>query len=515
MTRELRFLAPFLIVGLGVVFHGGLAHMVAEWSTDEYSYAYLIPPLTAWLLWQKRGAIATAAQGRGAWSGVGITALGLVLGLFGQVSTIWSVKQYAFLVTLAGLSVVLVGWRGTKVAAPPLAYLLFMVPLPALLYLDLSARLQLISSALGVAVIRALGISVFLEGNVIDLGSYKLQVVEACSGLRYLFPLLSFGYLCGLLYRGPAWHKFLLLVATVPITIVVNSVRIGITGVLVEYAGIALAEGFLHAFEGWVIFLLALALLFGTMWLMARLGGGNLGDRLDLGVLWPARGADGIHWRRSRRGPLLAAAGAVCLIAVVTVLLPQRAEGIPAHRDLATFPLELGAWRGRRLTLEPIYIDALKFDDYLVADYVAPPYPTTPVNLYIAYYGSQRTQASIHSPRHCLPGGGYEITSFGHVTVPVAGDGGAQLDVNRAAIAKGTQKQIVYYWFEQRGRRLTGELAVKLALFWDALTKNRTDGALVRLVTEVRPDEPTEAADARLQAFTAAVLPEIARYLPH
>lgn len=437
------------------------------------------------------------------------------MGLFGEISTIWSVKQYGFLVTLFGLALVLVGWRGLRVAGPSLAYLLFMVPLPALLYLGLSAKLQLISSALGVAFVRMLGISVFLEGNIIDLGSYRLQVVEACSGLRYLFPLLSFGYLCGLLYRGPFWHKLALLVATVPITIVVNSVRIGITGVLVEYGGIAMAEGFLHFFEGWIIFLLALIVLFGGMWLLARADGGRLGDRLDIGLLWPPRSAAGAVWKRPARAPLIAAAGVLTAAAAIVVLLPQRAEIIPPHQDLAAFPLSLGDWRGRELVLEPIYVKALKFDDYLLADYTAPAYPT-PVNLYVAYYASQRKDASIHSPRHCLPGGGYEITSLARTIVPgVSGTAnGAGVAVNRAVIAKGTQKQIVYYWFEQRGRRMTSEFAVKLSLFWDALTRNRTDGALVRLVTEVRADETVEAADARLAAFVAAVLPPIEAHLP-
>lgn len=517
-----RLLAPVIILGLGLVFHGGLAHMVGEWGTEEYNYAYLIPPLTLWLLWQRRAEIAVARSGRGAWWGVVVVALGLTLGLFGEISTIWSVKQYGFLVTVWGLALVLVGGRAFRVAAPSLAYLLFMVPLPALLYLGLSAKLQLVSSALGVAVIRALGISVFLEGNIIDLGSYRLQVVEACSGLRYLFPLLSFGYLCGLLYKGPAWHKLVLLAATVPITIVVNSVRIGITGALVEYGGIAMAEGFLHFFEGWIIFFLALALLFALMALLARLGGGRLGDRFDIELLWPPRPAgDAPMRRRPGVAPLLAATGGVVLAALAAVVVPQRAEIIPAHQDLATFPLELGAWRGRRLALEPIYVAALKFDDYVLADYAAPAHPA-PVNLYVAYYGSQRKDASIHSPRHCLPGGGYEITSLARVVVPgvvpgldngVAGGGGPVV-VNRAIIAKGVHKQIVYYWFEQRGRRLTNEFAVKLLLFWDALTRNRTDGALVRLVTEVRSGESADEAEVRLAAFVGAVLPPLARHLP-
>ena len=98
---------------------------------------------------------------------------------------------------------------------------------------------------------------VFLEGNVIDLGVYKLQVAEACSGLRYLFPIMSFSYVFAVLYRGPVWHKIVLLLSAVPIAVLMNSFRIGVIGVLVDRYGIGQAEGFLHFFEGWIIFLSA------------------------------------------------------------------------------------------------------------------------------------------------------------------------------------------------------------------------------------------------------------------
>ncbi len=137
-----------------------------------------------------------------------------------------------------------------------------MLPLPNFMYWKLSTSLQFISSRLGVDFIQLLGIPVYLEGNIIDLGVYKLQVAEACSGLNYLFPLMSFGFLFAVLYRGPVWHKVLLFLSTIPITVLMNSFRIGVIGVLVNQYGIEQAEGFLHFFEGWVIFVACLAILY-------------------------------------------------------------------------------------------------------------------------------------------------------------------------------------------------------------------------------------------------------------
>ena len=118
------------------------------------------------------------------------------------------------------------------------------------------------------AVIRLFDISVYLEGNVIDLGVYQLQVVEACSGLRYLFPLMSFGFLISYIYRGPVWQKVVIFLSTIPITVVMNSFRIGVIGVTVEHFGIAAAEGFLHDFEGWIVFMACLGFLLFEIWIL-------------------------------------------------------------------------------------------------------------------------------------------------------------------------------------------------------------------------------------------------------
>ena len=112
---------------------------------------------------------------------------------------------------------------------------------------------------------------VFLEGNIIDLGTYKLQVAEACSGLRYLFPLMSFSFLFAVLYKGPGWHKVVLFLSAVPITILMNSIRIAVIGLMVNHYGIEQAEGFLHFFEGWIIFIACVMILYLEAMLLQRL----------------------------------------------------------------------------------------------------------------------------------------------------------------------------------------------------------------------------------------------------
>ena len=155
----------------------------------------------------------------------------------------------------------------------PIAFLLFAIPLPYFIDAVLTLRLQLISSELGVFFIRMFGIPVYLDGNIIDMGNYKLQVVEACSGLRYLYPLLSLSFLAAYLFHAPLWQRVLVFLSSIPIAIGMNGFRIGLVGILVDRWGTQMAEGVLHFFEGWVIFLACAVLLAAEMYLLARMSG--------------------------------------------------------------------------------------------------------------------------------------------------------------------------------------------------------------------------------------------------
>jgi len=172
---------------------------------------------------------------------------------------------------VGALALVLLGVGGVWVIWASRAMLIFLVPLPVLIQYKLSSGLQFISTDIAAFVLRAVGVPVFVEGNIIDMGVAKLEVVEACSGLRYLFPLMSFGFLCGYIYRGPNWHRWLIFLTSVPVTIIMNSIRIAVTGVLYNAYGIGAGDTFLHYFEGWVIFLGCLLLLFALMVVLAKL----------------------------------------------------------------------------------------------------------------------------------------------------------------------------------------------------------------------------------------------------
>lgn len=262
-----------LAVALLIVsMYDGLEYMTLRWiGMEEYSHGFILPVVALYLAWLRFDPNDIDIHNSTFWPGVGLVGLGVLLGLLGEMSAIFEVIQYGFIVAFFGVIVVTVSYRSFLRMLAPLFILFFMVPFPNFIYRSLSAQLQLWSSALGVEFIRLFDIPVFLEGNVIDLGAMKLQVVEACSGLRYLFPLLSLSYICAYLYQAPMWQRAVVFLSAMPITLIMNSLRIGAIGVTVEYWGTEMAEGFLHDFEGWIMFMLSLGVLLIEIYFLSRL----------------------------------------------------------------------------------------------------------------------------------------------------------------------------------------------------------------------------------------------------
>jgi len=498
------------------IFWMGLRSLIGAWSTPEYSHGPLIPVISLYLfLRELRNAPPhDPAEPVDRRPGIAVIVAALGFGIFGNLVQIPDLVTYALIIWTGGVVLTCMGWRRGRTHQLPVLHLIFMLPLPQFLYWQLTIFLQGVSSEIGVWLVSLAGVPVYLEGNVIDLGVFKLQVAEACSGLRYLFPILSFSYLFAILYRGPFWHKALLLLAAAPITVLMNSVRIAIVGVLVNAYGIEQAQGFMHFFEGWVIFLLCVALLFGMAVLLQRTRPVplSLSEAVDLDL-------NGLGSQSARflaltpsRG-LIVAALVSAAIALVYVATPAR-QAVTVPRDsFHLFPRDLGSWSGLHQNLEPNVERVLGADDYLNVTYVSPAAPTS-ITLFTAYYNKQTEGSGIHSPEVCLPVGGWEVFSLDRQEVTIPDTVYGSFPVNRAVIQKGLSKQLVYYWFEQRGRRMTNDYVAKASVVWDGFTRGRTDGALVRFSMPIADNETEAQAEARLQDFMRLALARLPRFIP-
>jgi exosortase D (VPLPA-CTERM-specific) len=501
-------LVGLVLLILAVAFRDSLGFLWAIWMDHpEYSHGPLIPLIVAFLIWQRHDRL-QALDFEGSWWGPATVALAGAVSLVGSVGAVAQLQEYAFVVALAGVALSVTGWPAMRLLGAPLAMLLLMIPLPTFVLHNLSAELQLLSSSIGVGVIRLVGISVFLEGNVIDLGSYRLQVVEACDGLRYLFPLMALGLLVAYFYKGPFWKRSAVFLSSIPITVLMNSLRIGSIGVLVEHWGAGMAEGFLHEFQGWMVFMLSALLLVGFAALLNRVGASRGPWRRVFGLDLPAPVAAGATIRPRPLPRSFIAAGAVAFaILAVSTAAPGRVESPPARTPFAAFPARVGPWTVQRQVMDSEVREWLLLDDYIQANLVRP--GLRPVNFYVSYYASQRDRQVVHSPRACIPGGGWHIDERTEVAIP-----GTALRASRMLISNGSARQLVYYWFDQRGRNLTGELSVKWFLFVDALTRQRTDGAMVRLITDLPAGGSVADADARIAEAAREVAPLMAVYVP-
>lgn len=493
-----------------VPFRGVLSQLLVVWGDPEYSHCVLIPLVSLFLIWRERAMLARTPFA-GSWLGIGVLLTGAALWGVGELSTIWIIEQYAFLVVVYGLALALVGPRVFRRLWMPMLILLLTIPFPVFFTNSLSLRLQLLSSALGVDVIRWFNIPVYLDGNVIDLGVYKLQVAEACSGLRYLFPLMTLAFIVAYFFRAPFWKRAVLFLASVPLTILMNSLRIGLIGVSVAYWGTRMAEGVLHSFEGWVVFMISTGLLLVIGAGLVRIGGQKM--RLRDALLLDA-GPPLVQSRESRPrrlpAPFLVAAALITVSSALATQVGQRTELQPSRDAFVDFPMQLQGWQGHRSAMDAVYLNQLKLSDYLYATYDRS--TNLPVNAWVAYYDSQRKGDSTHSPQSCLPGGGWEFRGFEQRTLEISGD---PLTVNRAVIVHGADRELMYYWFPQRGRDITSDYLLKWYLLWDAITRGRTDGALVRLIIPLPPGTSVAKGDRQLTAFARAFVPKLNQYVPN
>ena len=376
-----------------------------------------------------------------------------------------------------------------------------------------------------------------------------------------------------------------------------NSLRIALTGILSEFWGPEVAEGFFHGFSGWFIFMFALSIMLLEMWALSgfksfrtfgSLGSSNEKDQhkaqSDLppsSNLQPITGEVVMPQIRHKEGgqasdlkPSIAEGERPqteedfdptktfnCLnhlneqnlfreiplgdersefhqddkpgprglksflhppqfvVAVIllglTLLLSQGIEfreKIPIAKSFGQFPDQVGEWTGKSQAMEQLIIDTLDLSDYIMVNFSNGSGKW--VNFYTAYYDSQRKGESIHSPATCLPGSGWEFKEGGSKKISIPGHKNGPIPVNRAFMIKSGYRQLSYYWFPQRNRILTNAYQLKLYNFWDALTRQRTDGALVRVITPVYDNEELADAEKRLQSFTQAIVPVLDEFLP-
>lgn len=259
------------IVLLALLYAKSFAKLWSDWSTDEnYSHGYLVPVAFAWMIWMDRKQLANIQIAPRLW-GLVIVGLGVLQMVVGKLGAENFVTNSSLLVVLAGVTIYLFGMGVFRRMLFPILWLVFMIPLPAIIYYALTFKLQVLASSLSSAMLDLAKIPNVREGNVIYLPNFTVGVVEACSGIRSLISLLAFAAFFGYVSPMNRWARMVLLLSAVPIAIFVNALRIGGTGCVGNYASPKYAEGFYHTFSGWLLFLGCLGAVALVSHLLTRL----------------------------------------------------------------------------------------------------------------------------------------------------------------------------------------------------------------------------------------------------
>jgi len=504
---------------LGIYYSAFTWLITHDWEREAYSYCWLIPPVVFFLIWFKRDELSSTPS-EPSWAGLVPVGLGIVFFWLGELSGEFFTLYISFWSILVGICLLHLGWKKLKIIGFALFFILTMFPVPHFINTRVMLQLRLISSKLGVAMIHAYGLPVARQGNIIDLGFTKLQVVDACSGLHSLISLIVLCLLIVYFFRDHIWKRTVLLFSSIPLAIVTNSMRIAMTAILYKHFGAGVAEGFFHQFSGLLVFIICIPVLLIEMRILEKLPpvqSKTSSEPMETQTITSDNNPGSQNKKVSKHGLFRQPVFVVAVILLgVTLAISSTVdfrEKIPAKKNLDQFPLKIGEWSAtQRQRMAQKFIVELDLSEYVVINYQNR--NGKKVNFYVAYYESQSKGKSIHSPASCLPGSGWSFDQSGTEKITNVPGNNGTLEVNRAVIQLGRKRQLSYYWFPVRGRILNNAYQLKMYNFWDALTQQRTDGALVRLITAVYEGEKLEDAEKRLQDFVREVAPVLEEFLP-
>jgi exosortase len=251
-----------LLVLIGWLYSSIVYHLAGQWWQDpNFSHGFFVPLFSSFVLWQDRSRLASLPA-MPSWLGLPILVAALCILVLGVMGAELFLSRVSLLLLIAGLVIFFLGWNYFRAVLFPWAFLVLMIPIPAIIFNQITFPLQLLASKVSALVLPLLGVPVLREGNVINLPAMVLEVAEACSGIRSLLSLITLAIIYGFLMETRNSIRIALALGSLPIAVAANSLRIVGTGLLVQYWDPEKAEGFFHLFSGWLIFVISLLMLF-------------------------------------------------------------------------------------------------------------------------------------------------------------------------------------------------------------------------------------------------------------
>lgn len=537
------FFAFCVLACLFLVYSPIIYKMALRWNADDNSYCYLVFPLFFFLCWDKMKTLQREGKkalcqseldfAKFSWNFWGLVPvlIAAFLMVFAEISAVETLLYTGFFVCILGI---LLSFYGDKVRYLffPLLVLFFFIPLPPFINRVLTFHLKLAASSISTILLRTSGVSVLREGNVIELGVSQLQVVDACSGLRYLVPLFLIALLVGYFFHIGLWKRVVLCSVAAPLSIIVNALRIWVTGILAVNGYESLANSFFHNFSGVIVFLFAGASLVSIALIFKGKGEGGkvraqkinrpkeffqMKKHISLRRAENRSKSENLKVNKLSFSSLLKPAAIATVLCVLFCSsgwalkrIPSR-NRLPERASFTSFPMEIGQWKGRLHDISEKIMDGLWADDFVSATFKREDSKNY-ISLFIPFYEYQSSRHTAHTPKACMLGGGWALIDSRERQIPI--EQNKNIRIETMTWQKGNQQVLGGYFFLQRGRIITTPLKNKFYLMWDALSKRRTDGALVRVEMILAPGQSDIEANDELNAFLVELMPILHDYIP-
>ena len=506
-----------LLLLLVWLYHSIVYRLAAQWIGDEnFSHGSFVPAFSLYVLWLNRKRLKDVVASP-SWAGLPVIVFALLMLVLGVLGVELLTSRISLLVLLAGLIILFRGWPLFRAVLFPWAFLFLMIPLPNLILQRFTFPLQILASKLSTFLLQFIGVPVLREGNILRLARMDLDVVQACSGIRSLVSLLTLAIIYGYLLEKRNWVRIVLACSAVPIAVAANGFRVFATGVLVQYWDVDKAEGSLHTVWGFLVFVVSLVLLFSLHQLINLIWKPAAGRKLDRS---PQSQPQEPKSFLSQTACATFTTNGMLRFTIAALLMLATAVGLQAHsqnevfpprQPLSSLPAQIDNWAGTDEAIDQETLDILGKGEFLQRDYADASQQQPDIDLFIAYYPSQKPGDTIHSVLHCIWGSGFvpERRQLIGLAFP-----SGTFPVNRLVIKKGLDRQLVLYWFEAHGRAVANEYRLKYYLVADSIHLHRSDGALIRLLTPMDPGESADAAQARVMKLGSQLLPLLDNYIP-
>ena len=509
---------PFLIAAaLAFVYAAVLLKLGADWWTDEnYSHGLLVPFVIGGIIYLEFDELKKAVSKPSVVAGFGLIIGAFFLLLGGTLGAELFTQRISLVVMLAGIIIYFFGAKILKSLVVPFVLLLLAIPIPQIIFNKIAFPLQIYASKMAVWGIRLFEVPSVRKGNVIEIlpdGATQiiaLEVVEACSGIRSLMTLVTLALILAYFTRSKKqtnggtfdflknfdfWRTVILMLAAIPIAVFTNAARVTATGVLTFFYGKRATESVWHELSGWLVYLVALALLIGFNLILKKF------HRRDTETQENRQSAVGGRWS-AVGGRIYLLLGVLVVGGVFINWFQQRGEVVVDRKPLSQMAASLGEWRqkGSEIRFDASTESVLGATDYTMREYTASNGQFA--NLYVGYYASQRTGATYHSPQNCLPGAGWVMTQ--PELVEIKTESGKAFTANKYIIENGIYNEVLIYWYQGRGQAEASEYRDKINTVRDSVLRRRSDGAMVRVMTAVGNNEAESTAAAIDLAARAA-----------